>query len=113
MAAAQQYSQRVTPAAREEPAITGPGVPAPVIDLAIPNHEMPALTAREQDVLLCWLTSDSKTAASTALGLSSATVKTHLQRIRAKYEAAGRNAPTKSALLARALQDGLIRLEDL
>ena len=73
----------------------------------------PSLTPRERDVLLCWLTSDSKTVVSTELGLSSGTVKTHLHRIRGKYEAVGRNASTKAALVARALQDGLVQLEDL
>ena len=91
MTAAQQFSQRVAPA----------GVPRP------------SLTPREHDVLLCWLTSDSKTEVSTALGLSDSTVKTHLHRIRGKYEAVGRNASTKAALVARALQDDLILLEDL
>lgn len=103
------------------------GLPAPVVlvrgvattralvDLEIPNRETPrpVLTQREQDVLLCWLLSDSKVVVSTQLGLSASTVKTHLHRIRGKYEAVGRNASTKAALVARALQDGLIRLEDL
>lgn len=135
MGAAQQFSQRAKAAAParsekspstvaslpgmdvagiDRPAVivTGPGQ---VIDLAIPNPNMPrpALTDRERDVLLCWLTSDSKTAVSSALGLSDGTVKTHLHRIRGKYEAVGRNASTKAALVARALQDGLIGLEDL
>lgn len=74
---------------------------------------IPLLTPRECDVLLSWLTSDSKTVVSEALGLSHSTIKTHLHRIRGKYEAVGRNASTKAALVARALQDGLIRLEDL
>ena len=96
------------------PVVTLPAASA-LVDLAIPNREMarPALTERERDVLLCWLMSDSKTSVSTALGLSPGTVKTHLHRIRGKYEAVGRNASTKAALVARALQDGLIRLEDL
>jgi hypothetical protein len=36
-----------------------------------------------------------------------------LSRIRAKYSAVGRTAPTKAALLARALQDGFIDIDDL
>ena len=97
------------------PVLTLSTAASTLVDLAIPNREMarPALTERERDVLLCWLQSDSKTAVSTALGLSPGTVKTHLHRIRGKYEAVGRNASTKAALVARALQDGLIRLEDL
>ncbi|MEZ5130200.1 MAG: LuxR family transcriptional regulator [Mycobacterium sp.] len=47
------------------------------------------------------------------LRIAPATVRTHLQRVRAKYAAAGRLASTKSALPARALEDGLIGLADL
>ena len=36
-----------------------------------------------------------------------------VQRIREKYAAVGRPAPTKAALLARAIQDGLIDVNDL
>ena len=36
-----------------------------------------------------------------------------MQRVRAKYAAAGRTASTKSALLARAIEDGIIGLSDL
>ena len=40
------------------------------------------------------------------------TLNTHLQRIRLKYAAAGRDASTKASLLARALQDGLTTLDE-
>ncbi|WP_024794084.1 response regulator transcription factor [Tomitella biformata] len=114
MASAQQFSQHDSPTV----IVAGhdlPGSAAELVDLAIPNREMPRpnLTAREQEVLRCWITSDSKTVVSVALGLSDSTVKTHLHRIRGKYQAVGRHASTKAALVARALQDGLIRLEDL
>lgn len=95
--------------------LTGTDSAAALVDLENPNRTMPrpTLTQRERDVLLCWLVSDSKTDVCTRLGLSPGTVKTHLHRIRGKYEAVGRNASTKAALVARALQDGLVRLEDL
>ena len=35
------------------------------------------------------------------------------QRARAKYAAVGRPAPTKAALIARAVQDGILSIEDL
>ena len=47
------------------------------------------------------------------LYLSLGTVNTHLTRIRQKYEEAGREAPTKAALCARALQDGIVTLHEL
>jgi hypothetical protein len=41
------------------------------------------------------------------------TVHTHLQRVRAKFAAVGRRASTEAALVARALQDGMINVDDL
>jgi hypothetical protein len=38
---------------------------------------------------------------------------THIARIRSKYADVGRPARTKAQLLARALQDGLVQLDDL
>ena len=66
--------------------------------------ERPDLSAREVEVLIAWLASDSK---------KEATVSTYIQRVRSKYAAVGRPARTKVRLLLRALEDGYIRLEDL
>ncbi|MBY4401140.1 helix-turn-helix transcriptional regulator [Rhodococcus fascians] len=73
----------------------------------------PGLTDREIEVLLCWIRLDSKTEVAKALFLSLGTVNTHLTRIRAKYTSVGRSAPTKAALVARALQDGLVDISEL
>lgn len=78
-----------------------------------PRRTDPGLSAREVEVLLTWITLDSKSAVSQALFIAPGTVNTHLSRIRLKYHQAGRTASTKAALLARAVQDGLIGLEDL
>jgi hypothetical protein len=40
-------------------------------------------------------------------------VNTYLTRVRAKYASAGRAAPTKASLVARALQDGLVTIDEL
>ena len=37
----------------------------------------------------------------------------YIDRVRIKYANTGRPAPTKAALVARAIQDGLIDLDDL
>ncbi|SMD25506.1 hypothetical protein [Kibdelosporangium aridum] len=47
------------------------------------------------------------------MGVSTSTVNTYLDRVRIKYANAGRPAATKAALLARAIQDGLIGLVEL
>ncbi|GAC47290.1 putative LuxR family transcriptional regulator [Gordonia aichiensis NBRC 108223] len=71
----------------------------------------PMLSRREVEVLLTWLRAESKEDAAAELFISASTVSTHLARIRAKYTAAGRPAPTKTHLLARALQDGYTSLD--
>lgn len=73
----------------------------------------PDLTAREREVLLAWFQTENKELVSKRLYLSASTVNTHLQRIRAKYAAAGRPANTKATLLARAAQDGIISIDDV
>ncbi|WP_280394981.1 LuxR C-terminal-related transcriptional regulator [Nocardia brasiliensis] len=73
----------------------------------------PLLSSRETQVLLAWLHADSKNVVAAQLFIALGTVNTHLSRIRDKYAAAGRPAPTKASLVARALQDGLIGIDDL
>ncbi len=47
------------------------------------------------------------------LQIAPTTVRTHLQRVRAKYAAVGRPATTKAALVARAIQDGIVSVNDI
>lgn len=72
----------------------------------------PALSAREIEVMLAWFASDSKTVAARSVYISVGTINTHITRVRQKYAAVGRSAPTKAALFARALQDGHTQLSD-
>ncbi|WP_425402202.1 response regulator transcription factor [Gordonia shandongensis] len=80
--------------------------------LAVAGRARPALSTREVEVLLAWMASESKEDAAHRLFISQSTVSTHISRIRAKYAAVGRSAPTKAHLLARALQDGYTSLEE-
>jgi DNA-binding NarL/FixJ family response regulator len=73
----------------------------------------PALTKREKEVLIAWFQTESKELVGQRLYISASSVRTHLQRVRAKYAAVGRPAPTKAALVARAVQDGYISVEEL
>ncbi|MGH3790594.1 MAG: response regulator [Pseudonocardiaceae bacterium] len=70
----------------------------------------PVLSARETEVLLAWFECASKKLVAAKLYLSVKTVETHIDRVRSKYAAAGRDAPTKTALFERAQQDGIIDL---
>lgn len=73
----------------------------------------PSLAAREQEVLMAWFQTESKDLVAAKLSIAPTTVRTYLQRVRAKYAAVGRPAPTKSALMARAIQDGILVVDDL
>ncbi|GAB21296.1 putative LuxR family transcriptional regulator [Gordonia polyisoprenivorans NBRC 16320 = JCM 10675] len=77
-----------------------------------PASRRPDLSRREVEVLVAWLRAESKQEAAKALFISVSTVSTHVARIRAKYEAVGRAANTKSALFARAIQDGYVSLDE-
>jgi DNA-binding CsgD family transcriptional regulator len=78
-----------------------------------PERRRPGLTDREIQVLRTWLLTDSKIMVAQELCISIGTVNTHLTRIRAKYTAVDRSARTKAALAARAIQDGLLSLDEL
>ncbi|UFS93087.1 response regulator transcription factor [Nocardia huaxiensis] len=76
-------------------------------------RQVPTLSPRELQVLLAWILCDSKSEVCHQLFISPGTVNTHIARIRDKYHHVGRPAPTKAALLARALQDGYLTLDEL
>lgn len=71
------------------------------------------LSEREKEVLVAWFQTENKELVGKRLYIAPTTVRTHLQRARAKYAAVGRPAPTKSALLARAVEDGILSISDL
>lgn len=73
----------------------------------------PSLSPREKEVLIAWFQTESKDLVGSRLYIAPGTVRTLLQRARVKYASVGRAAPTKSALVARAIQDGLISIDDL
>jgi DNA-binding NarL/FixJ family response regulator len=75
--------------------------------------DRPHLTPREVDVLVNWFASESKDMVARKLNLSVSSVNTYINRVRIKYANAGREAPTKAALVARAIQDGLVQLDEL
>ncbi len=73
----------------------------------------PLLAPREIDVLLEWFRCESKDLVGQKLGISPRTVSTYIDRVRIKYANTGRPASTKAALVARAIQDGMVSLDDL
>jgi DNA-binding NarL/FixJ family response regulator len=75
--------------------------------------DRPRLTDREREVLLAWFQCESKQLVAARCNLSPRTVEGYIDRVRVRYARVGRSAPTKASLVARALQDGLIELDDL
>jgi DNA-binding NarL/FixJ family response regulator len=75
--------------------------------------QRPVLSDKERTALLMWFQGMTKSSVGTRMGISEATVKQYIDRARAKYAAVGRRARTKDALLARAIEDGLIRVDEI
>jgi hypothetical protein len=73
----------------------------------------PKLSEREKEVLTQWFRCESKQIVAHRSGISVRTGGTLLDRVRLKYAKAGRPASTKAALLARAIQDGLVDLDEV
>ena len=73
----------------------------------------PALSPKEREALLLWFQGMSKASVGRRMAISENTVRQYIDRARMKYAAAGRPAPTKDALLARAIEDGLISPGDI
>jgi DNA-binding CsgD family transcriptional regulator len=73
----------------------------------------PALSQQEQQALLLWFQGMSKASVGRRMSISENTVRQYINRARAKYAATGRTAPSKDALLARAIEDGVIRAGEI
>ncbi len=69
---------------------------------------VPALTPREEEALRLYATGLPLKSVARRMGITPDTAKEHLDRVRRKYETAGRPTTTKTDLLVRALEDGLI-----
>jgi DNA-binding NarL/FixJ family response regulator len=77
------------------------------------NPTRPALSPQEQRALRLWFQQPKKLNVAREMGISVETVDQYINRARVKYAAAGRPAGNKAAMVARAIEDGLIRPEDV
>ena len=77
--------------------------------LADQHPARPQLSEQERQALLLWFQGMSKASVGRRMKISENTVRQYISRARAKYAATGRSAPSKDALLARAIEDGVIR----
>ncbi len=81
--------------------------------LADQRPARPALSEQERQALLLWFQGMSKESVGRRMSISENTVRQYISRARAKYAATGRPAPSKDALLARAIEDGVIKAGEI
>jgi two-component system nitrate/nitrite response regulator NarL len=81
--------------------------------LADQDPARPTLSEQERQALLLWFQGMSKASVGRRMSISENTVRQYISRARAKYAASGRTAPSKDALLARAVEDGVVKLSEI
>jgi len=69
--------------------------------------ERPPLSDQERAIVVAYASGMTLTAAARSLGIRPGTAKEYLDRVKAKYRAAGRPAQTKLELADRVREDGL------
>lgn len=77
------------------------------------NPQRPDLPPREVEALLAWFACRTKKPAAEKMGISVKTLDTYILRARVRYEALGRSAPSQSALICRAVEDGIITWDEV
>jgi two-component system, NarL family, nitrate/nitrite response regulator NarL len=102
--------EAVLAAAADRPCVTRSQAKAILAD---PRPGRPALSGKERQALLLWFQGMSKGSVARRMSISENTVRQYIDRARVKYATVGRPAHTKDALLARAIEDGLIRPDEV
>lgn len=67
-----------------------------------------ALSPREREVLSLYASGFALKQVAAELDIKVSTAKEHIDRVRSKYSQAGRSASTKTELLVRAIEDGIL-----
>jgi len=98
--------EAVLAAAEDRPYVTRSQARAMLAD---ERPARPDLSSQERQALLLWFQGMSKASVGRRMAISENTVRQYISRARAKYAATGRTAPSKDALLARAIEDGVIK----
>jgi DNA-binding CsgD family transcriptional regulator len=102
--------ETVLAAAADRPYV-GPTLAGMIVGDSRP--ERPTLSDKEREALLLWFQSMSKASVARRMRISEHTVKQYVDRARIKYAKVGRPAASKAALLARAIEDGLVRPDEI
>jgi two-component system, NarL family, nitrate/nitrite response regulator NarL len=100
----------VVAVANDRPYVT-PSLARAMLGDTGPNR--PSLSPQEQRALRLWFQLPKKLNVARDMNISIETVDQYISRARVKYAALGRPVPNKAAMVARAIEDGLIRTEDV
>lgn len=107
---AEHFINTVVAAATDRPYVTPSVAQAMLGDRTV---RRPALSPQEFEALKLWFQLPKRESVARAMGISVDTVEQYIGRARVKYAAAGRPAPNKAAMVAHAIEDGLVRPEDV
>jgi two-component system nitrate/nitrite response regulator NarL len=106
--------EAVLAAAADRPYVTRSQARAMLADQQLTDRPTrPTLSQQEQQALLLWFQGMSKASVARRMSISENTVRQYISRVRAKYAATGRPAASKDALLARAIEDGVLKPGEL
>lgn len=106
----EHFIDAVVAAAADRPYVT-PSLAGALVHDRSPSR--PKLSVQERRALRLWLQLPKKLNVAAEMGISVETVDQYISRARVKYAAVGRPAPNKAAMVARAIEDGLIRPEEV
>jgi DNA-binding NarL/FixJ family response regulator len=106
----EHFIKVVMAAAQDRPYVT-PSLAKAMLDDRSPGR--PRLSTQEERALRLWFQQPKKLNVAREMGISVDTVDQYISRARVKYAAFGRPASNKAAMVARAIEDGLIRPEDV
>jgi two-component system, NarL family, nitrate/nitrite response regulator NarL len=90
-----------------------PYMPPEMTGAILTDGKRPQLSDQELTACRLWFQGMKKATVARRMGIQESTVRQYIERVRAKYAKVGRPAFTKSDLLARAIQDGLINPGDI
>ena len=107
---AEHFIAAVVSAAADRPYVT-PSLAKAMLGDAGPGR--PRLSGQEERALRLWFQLPKKQNVAREMGIALDTVDQYISRARVKYAAAGRPALNKAAMVARAIEDGLVRPEDV
>ena len=106
----EHFIAAVVAAAADRPYVT-PSLAKALLGDVSPDR--PRLSGQEVQALRLWFQLPKKLSVATEMRISVDTVDQYISRARVKYAAAGRPAMNKAAMVARAIEDGLVRPEDV